>query len=81
MDDQDAKLRRAYESMRQYLQEDAPVQWFSPQPRQEFYRPAGAPLRPTCAPNYERRLIYYSALAGALAGTLLGLAAAWVWTR
>jgi len=48
---------------------------------EEFYHPAGAPLRPTCAPNYERRLIYYSALAGALVGTLLGLAAAWVWSR
>lgn len=70
-DDQDAKLRRAYERA---LGCEPPI-------GPAFYRPTGAPVRPTCLPNYERRLIYYSALAGALAGTLLGLAAAWVWTR
>ncbi len=46
-----------------------------------FYRPAHAPVHPTCLPNYERRLIYYSALAGMLTGLALGLAAAWVWSR
>jgi len=66
--------RRAHETMKDILECDPPA-------GPAFYRPPGAPLRPTCLPNYERKLIYYSALAGALAGTLLGLAAAWVWTR
>lgn len=30
---------------------------------------------------YERKLIYYAALSGMLAGLALWLAAAWVWSR
>lgn len=52
----------------------------------QFYRPPGAPLRPTSLPAelpedpaYSRRLVYCAALAGLLTGLVLGFCAAWLW--